>query len=123
MVASSTGAQNEWVERVLGVRMAAGGPGDAMANWKARREAAVASLRATAAKITAAKHPSSAKAIIEIQAVIKNLTMEPASLQQVTELRTYIDSDRVVNDVSELEENIRTPLLDALGKLGNELTA
>jgi hypothetical protein len=123
MVASATGTQNEWVERVLGVRINSGGSGDAMTNWKARREAAVTSLRATAARIAAAKHPSSTKAIIEIQSVIKNLTGEPASLQQVRELQTYIGSDQVVNDVSELAENIRTPLLDALGQLSNELAA
>jgi hypothetical protein len=117
MTATRTDAQDAWVERVLGVRRAAGGPGDEMANWKARREAVVASLRAISAEIAAQKHPSSAKAIIEIQAVIKNLTPEPASLQQVKELQTYIDSDQVVNDVSELAEDIRTPLLGALGKL------
>jgi hypothetical protein len=117
MTAATTEAQEAWVERVLGIRRAAGGPGNEMANWKARREAVVASLKAISAEIAAQKHPSSTKAIIEIQAVIKNLTPEPASLQQVKELQTYIDGDQVVNDVSELAEDIRTPLLGALSKL------
>jgi hypothetical protein len=100
-----------------------GASGEAMANWKAQREATLTSLKAVAATIAAKKHPSSAKAIIEIQSVIKNLTMEPASLQQVTELQAYVDSDQVVNDVSELAEDIRTPLLGALSQLRTALTA
>jgi hypothetical protein len=123
MATNVTGAKKEWVERVLGVPLEAKAPGAAMTNWKKQREAAVGSLRETATKIAAAKHPSSAKAIIEIQAVIKNLTGEPSSLQQVKELQRYIDSDQVVYDVSELAENIRTPLLDALSLLSKELAA
>lgn len=126
MAAVATDVQNTWIERVLGVRFAPGGGGgggrdEAMALWKSRREAAIKSLRATASKIAAAKHPSSSKAIIEIQAVTMNLTAEPATMQQVKELQTYLDTDQVVIDVSELAENIRTPLLDALSKLSAEL--
>jgi hypothetical protein len=89
--------------------------------WKTRRAAAVASLKAVAGKIAAAKHASSAHAIIEIQAVLSNLSAEPATLQQVTELQHYLGSDDVVNDVCELAEDIRTPLLDALGRLHTAL--
>lgn len=91
--------------------------GNAMELWKTRRVAAVTALRAVAAKIAAAKHPSSTKAILEIQAVTKNLTAEPATLQQITELQTWLGSDDVVNDVCELAEDIRTPLLGALAQL------
>jgi len=89
----------------------------AMDEWKARRAAAMASLKAVAGKVAAAKHASSTKAIIEIQAVVKNLTAEPASLQQVNELQRWLGSDEVVNDVCELAEDIRTPLLGALSQL------
>jgi len=96
---------------------------DAMSEWKDRRAAAVASLKTVAGKIAGAKHPSSTKAIIEIQGVMKNLTAEPSTLQQVTELQHWLGSDDVVNDVCELAEDIRTPLLAVLGRLRAQMTA
>ena len=74
-------------------------------------------------EIASAKHASSAKAIIEIQAVIANLTAEPSTLQQVSELQTWLGSDDVVNDVCELADDIRTPLLGALTQLRESLAA
>jgi hypothetical protein len=97
--------------------------GDALALWKARREAAVNTLKDVARQIAAARHPSSAKAIVEIQAVVKNLTAEPRSLQQVRELQTWLAKDDVVHDVCTLAQDIRTPLLGALDKLLSELAA
>jgi hypothetical protein len=94
-----------------------------MAEWKARRTAAVNSLRELAGRIASAKHASSAKAIIEIQAVIANLTAEPSTLQQVTELQTWLGTDDVVNDVCDLAEDIRSPLLGALTQLRESMAA
>ena len=96
---------------------------DAMAGWQAERTAAVTSLKAVAARIAAARHPSSTKALIEINGVMKNLTPEPASRQQVAELQRYLGSDDVVNDVCSLAHDIRTPLLRALGRLQAQLAA
>ncbi len=96
---------------------------DAMTSWKTRRAAAVTALKAVAAQIAETRHASSARAIIEIQAVVKNLTPEPASLQQVTELQRYLATDDVVTDVCELAEDIRAPLLDALAELRAKLVA
>lgn len=96
---------------------------DAMTDWKARRAAAVTSLKAVAGKIAGAKHASSTKAILEIQAVIKNLTAEPATLQQVTDLRKWLGTDDVVNDVCELAEDVRTPLMVPLERMHGLLTA
>lgn len=96
---------------------------DPTAEWRSRRAAAVSSLKTVAASIAGAKHASSAKAIIEIQAVMKNLTAEPATLQQVTELQRYLATDDVVADVSELAQDIRTPLLQALSQLRTRLAA
>ena len=73
-----------------------------MGRWQKQRTEAAAKLKSVAARIAAAKHPSSAKAILEIQAVIKNLTPEPSTLQQVTELQNYLGSDDIVQDVCEL---------------------
>ena len=92
-----------------------------MAEWQKKRTAAVAALKSVATKIASAKHASSAKAIMEIQAVMKNLTAEPTTLQQVTELQKYLGSDDVVQDVCELAEDIRTPLLRALHGLHGEI--
>ena len=88
-----------------------------MADWKTRRAAAVDSLKNVAGKIAAAKHASSTKAILEIQAVMKNITAEPATLQQVTELRRWLSTDDVVNDVCELAADVRTPLLVPLERM------
>ncbi|MDR7273031.1 hypothetical protein J2X20_005716 [Pelomonas saccharophila] len=102
-----------------------GGKGAAAAldEWKTRRAAAVTSLKAVATQVANAKHASSAKAIIELQAVIKNLTEAPSTVQQVKDLERWLKDDDVVTDVCELAEDIRTPLLGALGKLRDAIAA
>lgn len=90
---------------------------DAMSRWAAQRTSAIAALKAVATRIASAKHPKSAKAILEIQAVIKNLTAAPSTPQQVTDLQNYLGSDDVVHDVCEMAQDIRTPLLGALSDL------
>lgn len=116
----AAGALLDAVERLLG----GGDPVDeALGQWKAQRTLAVGRLKAVAAKIASAKHASSAKAIIEIQAVMKNLTAEPSTLQQVEELRRYLNADDVVQDVCELAEDIRTPLMQVLDRMKAELQA
>lgn len=89
----------------------------AMDDWKVRRAKAVASLKDVAGKIAASKHASATRAILEIQAVMKNITAEPATLQQVNELRKWLSSDDVVNDVCELASDVRTPLLIPLERM------
>ena len=44
-------------------------------------------------------------------------------MQQVKELERWLKDDDVVTDVCELAEDIRTPLLGALGKLGDAIAA
>ena len=88
-----------------------------MADWKSRRAAAVSKLKDVAGKIAAAKHASSGKAILEIQAVMKNLPAEPATLQQVNETRKWLSTDDVVNDVCDLVADVRTPLLVPLERM------
>ena len=73
--------------------------------------------------VAAARHPESAKALVQLNAVIKNLTAEPATPQQVAELERYVDTDDVVLDVSDLAADIRTPLLAALADLKSQLSA
>lgn len=95
----------------------------ALTAWQRARESAVAALKAAAKEIAEMRDPESAKAIMEIQAVIKNLTERPATAQQVAELTRYVDQDDVVLDVSEFASDIRTPLLNALGELSKGLAA
>lgn len=102
---------------------ASNGAADALNEWKTRRAAAVTSLKAVATQVAGAKHASSAKAIVELQAVIKNLTEAPSTVQQVKELERWLKDDDVVTDVCELAQDIRTPLLGALGKLRDALAA
>ncbi|HET6789715.1 MAG TPA: hypothetical protein VFH49_17255, partial [Aquabacterium sp.] len=87
------------------------------------REVAITALKGVAGEIAALKDPESAKAVIEISAVVKNLTAEPRTPAQVAELMRYIDKDDVVLDVSELAHDIRTPLLKALMQLHKVLPA
>ena len=91
--------------------------------WRTRRAAAVSSLKAMAAQIASAKHGSSARAIIEIQAVVKNLTAEPKTLAQVSDLQRWLGTDEVVEDVCDLIEDLRNPLYEALEDLRSHLAA
>lgn len=113
------------IEGLLGSKGGGDAPGKdaALQAWKTRRAAAVTSLKTVAAQVANAKHASSAKAIIELQAVIKNLTEAPSTVQQVTELERWLKDDDVVTDVCELAEDFRTPLLGALSELRDAIAA
>jgi Mg/Co/Ni transporter MgtE len=76
-----------------------------------------------AKEIAELKDPESAKAVIEISAVVKNLTVEPTTPQQIAELVRYLDKDDVVLDVSEFASDIRTPLLKVLAQLHKAVSA
>lgn len=91
--------------------------------WAKVRGDAVATLKGAAKEIAELKDPESAKAVIEISAVVKNLTVEPTTPQQVAELVRYIDKDDVVLDVSEFASDIRTPLLKVLAQLHKAVSA
>ena len=91
--------------------------------WAKVRGDAVTTLKGVAKEIADLKDPESAKAVIEISAVVKNLTVEPTSPQQIAELVRYIDKDDVVLDVSEFASDIRTPLLKVLAQLHKAVQA
>lgn len=90
---------------------------DARAGYRAHRTKAIEGLMAMARRIAAARHEKSAAAILEIQAVIKHLGVEPSTLHQVEQLQHWLVSDGVIQDVCELWEDIRTPLMQALNSL------
>jgi hypothetical protein len=89
----------------------------ALGAWQAARAEVIARLREVGKEVAAANHPESAQALIELKAVIANLTEKPESPQQVKELRSYLGDDDVVLDVCELAFDLRTPLLAALDGL------
>jgi len=89
----------------------------ALTAWQSARAEVITRLREVGKEIAAANHPESAPALIELKALIANLTEKPVSPQQIQELQRYLDQDDVVLDVCELAYDIRTPLLSALDAL------
>jgi hypothetical protein len=90
---------------------------DALEAWVAERDEAMTSLRAVAKDIVGARHASSPQAVIEIDQVLKSLAPELETPQDVARLHGFVTDDPVLNDVSELRTDIRTPLLRALDHL------
>ena len=86
----------------------------ALEKWRAVRLDAITMLRTLANEAAAEKDPESAKAVLETNAVIRNLTADPASAQQVQELKQWLANDDVVADVCAMDSDIRVPLLAAL---------
>lgn len=103
----------------------AAGPGlnEALALWSQARERAITELKSVARQIADLKDPESGKAVMQISAVVKQLTAEPRTAQQVGELVRYIDKDDVVLDVSDMAQDIRTPLLKALAQVHRAVSA
>jgi len=100
--------------------LSAGTPGAAEAPlraWRQARDAAVVTLKALAAEAAAEKDEESADAVREVQAVVKQLTAEPGTAQQVLELQRWLGEDDVVADVCDMGHDIRVPLLAVLAPL------
>ena len=95
----------------------------ALADWQKVRQGVVDDLRKLCGAVAKTPHPKLKEAIVMINAVIKNLTPEPATLQQVKELERYLKQDDVVADVSNLALDIREPLLASLNTLKPQLQA
>jgi hypothetical protein len=99
-----------------------GAGNSAMANWQSARNRVVASLRELEGKIRAMADPESDGAIILVKSIQANLAGNPATPQQMAELEQYLKTDSVITDAEApngfgIKIDIRSPLLDALGKL------
>jgi hypothetical protein len=125
-----------WVERVLGFKFAAKAadapapldPTAALKKWSAARSKVVSDLVTLGKAIAKSNDPERAEAIILLQAIGKNLTAEPKSLQSVNELERYLTSDTIVEDAERpngyrVKIAIRRPLLAALAALRSALPA
>jgi hypothetical protein len=89
--------------------------------WAKARGDAIVVLKDVAREIAELKDPESGQAVIQISAVVKNLSAEPRTLSQVAQLVRYVGDDDVVSDVSDMANDIRTPLLKALAQLHRAL--
>jgi hypothetical protein len=128
-------AQAEWIERVLGFRIEetqAGSAGESspvkgIAAWTQARAEAVRALTEVESAIRAMQDPDGDEAIIELRSIRANLTVAPATLQQVAELENYLQNDAVIDDAEipngfGITVSLRAPLLAALASLKAELT-
>lgn len=91
--------------------------------WAKARQEAITVLKDVAREIAEMKDPESGQAVVQISAVVKNLTAEPRTPAQVAELARYIGGDDIVADVSDLANDIRTPLLKALSQVHRAFSA
>jgi hypothetical protein len=94
----------------------------ALAAWQEARKKAVEQLGALGKAISASKHPRTTDALIELQAIAKNLTPKPDSLRGVKELERYLQTDRIIDDAESpnpfgMTVALRAPLLTALEEL------
>jgi hypothetical protein len=122
-----------WVKDVLDVDLPEGQSGaDALAaaqqGWAATRASVIATLRRLEGAIRAMKDPLSTPAIILIKSITMNLTAQPATKQQVAELRRYVETDTILEDAEEpngfgIAVDIRKPLAAALAALDKAMPA
>jgi hypothetical protein len=125
-------AKRQWcgqARQLLGLASMAGQvaePGEVdatLAQWAAARSSVIATLSAISREIKDAHLEESDKAVMEIRAVMAQLSADPDTAQRVLELRSYLETDDVVAEVSELAEDIRSPLLRALSTVAARLGA
>jgi hypothetical protein len=130
-MSGSDEAKRGWVERVLRVRLSpvvTPSDGAAMKRWQDERNAAVSRLRLLANEIVKAEDPEARQAVILLQAIIKNLTPAPPTLQSVVELESYVTDDNIFDDVEQpnpfgVELKLRATLLPAITALRQEYSA
>ena len=89
----------------------------ALEGWRAQRDATIRMLKTLAAEVAASGDPEARAVVIEVSAVVKQLTAEPATGLQVGELMTWLQNDDVVAEVDEFAEPVREPLMARLRDL------
>jgi hypothetical protein len=100
----------------------------AAAEWEAKCNAVKESLRSLQREILKAKEGNSEKAVIRLEAVVKNLASQPATQQDVDELARWIGADDVISQVDEpnpwgIAINVRGTLMPVLTAMKAELPA
>ena len=126
-LATFSGVAPVWIPGGPGGGAPAGGPSAdalkaALAAWQSARNKALADLKQLEAKIKALADRESDAAIVLLRGIQGNLTERPATLQQVTALERYLQTDSIITDAESpngfgIKISLRKPLLEALGKL------
>jgi len=100
---------------------ASAGMDRAMGEWRTARNMAVTLIQTLARDIAAAKLPQAVEGITLATTVARKLSVDPKTAAAVAELIDFVDQDPVVKDISDIEQDIRTPLKEALEGLRQAL--
>ncbi|MGE0384041.1 MAG: hypothetical protein AB7Q97_04875 [Gammaproteobacteria bacterium] len=95
----------------------------ALSAWDAARSKVVATLKELAKEVAAAKHPESRNALLELNAVMKQLAGNPDTEQKIADMARYLEQDDVVADVCMMAQDVRAPLMQALNEIKARLAA
>jgi hypothetical protein len=97
-------------------------------HWQAACTEVKNQIRKVEAEIVKAKHPNSAKAVMRLESILKNLGDDPSTQQDVLELERWIEGDDVITRVEVpnawgIPVKVREKLLPVLGTLKSQLPA
>lgn len=95
---------------------------EAVAGWQAARVQIVNAIRKVATVVAKTKDEEAGKVAVMLEGIVKNLTPNPASPEQVTDLERYLREDKIVAAAEQVPAaigalRIREPLLEALQQL------
>jgi hypothetical protein len=92
-----------------------------LAAWQAARKQVIGQIRQVEAAVARTKDPGAGPVVMVFESIIKNLSAEPTTPQNIAELERYLQ-DEVITAAEEVPSDlgsltIRTPLLQALAAL------
>jgi len=127
-IAAASGAMAQLREAIESAGARGETLGPALAAWKTEREKALTGLNAIIAEVSGMDFVDAPEAVILLRSIAANLTEEPATRQQVDELRRYLEDDENVEEAEEpngfgIELALREPLLAALAGINSSLPA
>jgi hypothetical protein len=98
----------------------------ALADWEFARAKAVRQLQNLAAAIKASGHSKADNAVIQVLAVVKNLTPQPKTSAELRELEEYLYNDEIANAVERpngfgVKVRFRLSLLSAIDEIAASL--
>jgi hypothetical protein len=95
--------------------------GDGMAAWKTARSQVIQEIRAIEANIARTKDPLAGPCVLAFESIIKNLSAEPTTPQNIAEIEAYLNDEIVILAESTPaglgKVSIRAPLSKALAGL------
>ena len=130
--------KDAWVPRVLGLEIqpdrtpaASRNPADkqrAAEQWGTARGVVLATLKELETSIRSMNDPLGDAAIILVKAISANLTEAPNTPRQIDALKSYLQSDSIIDDAESpngfgIEVRIRAPLMVALDAIERSMAA